>query len=99
MIDPRLLLICPEDNCLIVQPLAAGAEVMLEQGDATVRAPLGLGHKLARHAMPKGEKILKYGAVIGSLTQPSRPGTTSIRTTSTATTRRPTRWKRAIAIE
>lgn len=75
MIDPRLLLISPEDNCLIVcSPLAAGAKVMLEQGDATVRAPLGLGHKLARHAMPKGEKILKYGAVIGSLTQPVAAG-------------------------
>ena len=47
---------------------------MLEQGDATVRAPLGLGHKLARMPCPQGEKILKYGAVIGSLTQPVAAG-------------------------
>lgn len=68
-LDPQLLLISPEDNCLIVRSaLPAGACVQLEAGTAVIPAPLGLGHKLARHAMPAGEKILKYGAVIGSLT-------------------------------
>jgi len=68
-LDPQLLLISPEDNCLIVRSaLPAGARVQLEAGAAVIPAPLGLGHKLARHAMPVGEKILKYGAVIGSLT-------------------------------
>ena len=67
-LDPQLLLISPEDNCLIVRrALPAGARVQLEDGSAVIAAPLGLGHKLARHAMPAGEKILKYGAIIGSL--------------------------------
>ncbi|QQB32449.1 UxaA family hydrolase [Achromobacter deleyi] len=68
-LDPQLLLISPEDNCLIVRhALPAGARVQLEDGSAVIAAPLGLGHKLARRAMPAGEKILKYGAIIGSLT-------------------------------
>lgn len=73
--NPQLLLIAPEDNCLIVCcALPAGTRVQLESGAAVLRTPLGLGHKLARHDLHAGEKVLKYGAVIGSLTQAVKAG-------------------------
>ncbi|WP_283148847.1 UxaA family hydrolase [Silvimonas soli] len=68
--DRRLLLIGPQDNCLIVcAPLAAGETVLVES--VTVRIPhaIAIGHKLARHNIAQGEKILRYGAIIGSATQ------------------------------
>ncbi|MDE2043377.1 MAG: altronate hydrolase, partial [Alphaproteobacteria bacterium] len=36
---------------------------------ATTPIALGVGHKVARHALPAGAKIIRYGAAIGSLTQ------------------------------
>lgn len=68
-LDARLVLLSPEDNCLIAcRHLAAGAVVQLEEGGrATLSREIGLGHKLARRAIRAGEKVLKYGAIIGSL--------------------------------
>lgn len=67
-LDSRLVLLSPEDNCLIAcSHLAAGAVVQLEGCSATLPREIGLGHKLARRAIVKGEKVLKYGAIIGSL--------------------------------
>lgn len=67
-LDPRLVLLSPQDNCLIAcRHLAAGTVVQFEGGSATLPHAIGLGHKLARRAIAAGEKVLKYGAVIGSL--------------------------------
>ncbi len=67
-LDPRLLLLSPEDNCLIAsRTLGAGSKVQLESGIFMLSQEIGLGHKLARHAIASGGKVLKYGAVIGSL--------------------------------
>jgi altronate dehydratase small subunit len=74
-LDPRLVLLSPEDNCLIAcSHLAAGAVVQLESGSATLPREIGLGHKLARRVIPAGEKVLKYGAIIGSLRMPVEAG-------------------------
>ncbi|PMS14706.1 hydrolase [Trinickia dabaoshanensis] len=69
-LDPRLLLLSPEDNCLIAATtLAAGTALELE-GDTVVLADtIALGHKLARHAFAPGEKIVRYGAPIGHVTR------------------------------
>lgn len=65
--DKRLLLTVPEDNCLIVcARLAAGEAVLIEGQTVTLPQPIAIGHKLARRDIQKGEKILRYGAVIGS---------------------------------
>lgn len=68
LIDARLVLLSPADNCLIAcTHLAAGTAVRLEGGTVALAKDIGLGHKLARHAIAAGQKVRKYDAVIGSL--------------------------------
>ena len=75
LIDTRLVLLSPADNCLIAcTHLAAGTEVRLEGGAVTLATDIGLGHKLARHAIAAGQKVRKYDAVIGSLRTPVEAG-------------------------
>ena len=69
MTDTRLLLLSPTDNFHVLRgAIDAGETVALEDGQAVVSARLGLGHKIARRAIAAGEKIVKYGAPIGSAT-------------------------------
>jgi altronate dehydratase small subunit len=39
-----------------------------------VRSSVGVGHKLARHALSAGDKVRRYGAPIGSMTQGAASG-------------------------
>lgn len=67
--DPRLLLLDPRDNVLVVRArIRAGEAVSLDGARVDVPADLPLGHKVARKAIAAGEKIVKYGAPIGSAT-------------------------------
>jgi len=69
--DPRLLLLAPGDNCVAVAAtLAAGTRLLIDGAEVVTQAPIGIGHKLARRDIAAGEKVLKYGAIIGSATQP-----------------------------
>lgn len=73
--DSRLLRLHAADNVLtVIATLEAGAR--LRVGDAEVVAParLPLGHKIAARAIAAGEKIVKYGAPIGSATRAIAPG-------------------------
>jgi altronate dehydratase small subunit len=68
-IDARLLRLHPADNVLTeIATLEAGAEIQVNDAVATVRTRLPLGHKVAARPISSGEKILKYGAPIGSAT-------------------------------
>ncbi len=68
--DPRLLLTVPEDNCLVVcAPLRAGEVVVIEGQGVTLASDIAIGHKVARHAIAEGEKIVRYGAIIGHAVQ------------------------------
>lgn len=68
--DARLLLLAPDDNVFVLRgAIEAGETVMLETEPATVALRLGLGHKIARHAIAAGSRIVKYGAPIGSATE------------------------------
>jgi hypothetical protein len=70
MTDTRLLLLSPDDNVFVLRgAIDAGEVVVLETGQATVPTRLGLGHKIARRAIAAGERIVKYGAPIGSATE------------------------------
>jgi hypothetical protein len=70
MTDTRLLLLSPDDNVFVLRgAIDAGEVVVLESGQATVPTRLGLGHKIARRAIAAGERIVKYGAPIGSATE------------------------------
>jgi altronate dehydratase small subunit len=68
--DARLILLSPEDNCLIAGArLDAGTEVEIEGERVTLARTIDLGHKVARGAISKDEKVLRYGAVIGHVTE------------------------------
>jgi hypothetical protein len=65
--DPRLVLLAPEDNCVVVaQALARGDRVTIDGEPVEVEKAVGVGHKLARRPIARGERVLKYGAVIGT---------------------------------
>lgn len=69
-IDPRLLLLSPVDNVVIARDsLPAGTLLRLGATEIRLAAEVLRGHKLACRAIAPGEKILKYGAPIGSATR------------------------------
>jgi altronate dehydratase small subunit len=64
--DKRLILQSPQDNCLIAAArLEAAQEVLIEGQRITLGKTIELGHKLARRALKTGDKVLRYGAIIG----------------------------------
>jgi hypothetical protein len=68
--DPRLILLSPQDNCLIAAArLESGLQVEIEGEQVTLAKSIDLGHKVARRALMKDEKVLRYGAVIGHVTE------------------------------
>jgi hypothetical protein len=67
--DRRVVLLAPEDNCVVVaHAMRAGDTLTLDGETIAVARAIGVGHKLARRAIRAGEKVLKYGAVIGTAT-------------------------------
>lgn len=70
-----LLLMAPDDNCLIARAqLAAGSAVEIDGASVVLGEAIALGHKVARRALRPGDKVLRYGAVIGSMTAPVKAG-------------------------
>lgn len=66
-----LLLMSPEDNCLIARTaLASGDVVAIDGQSVTLAQDIHIGHKVARRALAVGDKVLRYGALIGSITAP-----------------------------
>ncbi len=75
MDDPRLLRLHAEDNVLtVICALAPGDEVRIDGSTIRITRNLPIGHKIAARAITAGEKVLKYGASIGSATHPIAPG-------------------------
>jgi hypothetical protein len=73
--DSRLLRLHPDDNVLtLIASLAAGEQIVVDGRMVTIPKALALGHKLAARAIATGEKIVKYGAPIGSATRAIAPG-------------------------
>ena len=73
--DGRLILLSPQDNCLIAGArLEAGTEVEIEGERVTLSKAIDLGHKVARGPLAKDDKVLRYGAVIGHVTGPVARG-------------------------
>lgn len=65
----------PEDNIVVLTRSAAGGSEVLAGGRlVSLPVSLGLGHKLAGRAIRQGEKIIKYGAPIGSATRDIEAG-------------------------
>jgi hypothetical protein len=73
--DPRLLLLSPGDSVYVLRDQIAAGETVWVAGVAVAfPQSLGLGHKIARVAVPKGDPVIKYGAPIGRATQAIAPG-------------------------
>jgi hypothetical protein len=70
-----LILLHPDDNVLVLSaPVHVGDVLTIDGAAVTAMAEVAVGHKLARHALAAGAKVLKYGAPIGSMTAPAAPG-------------------------
>lgn len=70
-LQSKVLLMAPEDNCLIARATLLRGEVVQIDGRAvTLTQDIQIGHKLARLALHPGDKVTRYGAPIGSVTRP-----------------------------
>ncbi|OWV46821.1 hydrolase [Mameliella alba] len=70
MVSGPFLLLHETDNVLVARQVAPeGLEVALEVGPVTLSRLIPLAHKIARHDIAEGAKILKYGMPIGVATQ------------------------------
>jgi len=64
---PSLLLMSPEDNCLIARhDLQAGRAVVIDGATVVLPGDVRLGHKVARRHLRAGDKVVRYGAIIGT---------------------------------
>lgn len=64
-----LILLHPDDNVLVLSaPIKTGDALEIDGHRVIATSDIAVGHKLARRALPPGEKVLKYGAPIGSMT-------------------------------
>jgi len=67
--DSRLLVLAPQDNVAVLRAALRAGETVLV-GGRPIMPPRAImaGHKVARRAIAAGDKIVKYGAPIGSAT-------------------------------
>ena len=56
------------------EAIAAGEHVVIGGVDLPLSKAIMRGHKVARLPIAPGDKVYKYGAPIGSATQPITPG-------------------------
>lgn len=70
-----LLRISDEDNVyVLLRSVNTGTRLLLGKQTVVVENALELGHKIAARNIAAGEKIVKYGAPIGSATRDIRAG-------------------------
>lgn len=67
--DPRLLLLHPGDDVMVLRAAVDAGERLVVAGTAVVPAErLGIGQKIACRAVRRGDPVIKYGAPIGRAT-------------------------------
>jgi len=70
MINKHFVLLNKADNTFVCcKQILAGGSIILEDVEVTMTADITVGHKIARHAITDGEKVIKYGVSIGSATK------------------------------
>ncbi len=71
----RILQLSPEDNVgVVTATVEAGQSLSIAGRSLTVDRRIPTGHKIAVRPIAPGEKVLKYGAPIGSATRAIQPG-------------------------
>lgn len=69
------ILLHPDDNVLVLaEPIRAGQTLEIDGQSVIASDDVAVGHKIARWRLEIGDKVLKYGAPIGSMTAPTAPG-------------------------
>lgn len=69
MLMSNFVLLHADDNVLICRKHApAGGEVELDGALTSLSEDIPVGHKIARRALNAGDKVIKYGAPVGSMT-------------------------------
>jgi hypothetical protein len=67
--DPRLLVLAPGDNIAVARlEIAEGTVLQVACRSVTLQRAMGFGHKIALRDIAADERIVKYGAPIGSAT-------------------------------
>ena len=70
-----VLLLDPADNILIAaQTLPPESVVEWDGQVVTIHQAIDVGHKIARFALSKGDKVLRYGCPIGTMTADAAAG-------------------------
>ena len=70
-----VLVLSPEDNVVVCRRDVRAGERLVMDGDVVIaRSDVALGHKIARHAIHRGAKVVKYGMSIGSSTSEIQAG-------------------------
>ncbi|WP_454884719.1 UxaA family hydrolase [Sphingomonas oryzagri] len=71
----QLILLHEDDNVLVVvAPVEAGDPLTVAGGTVPAREGITIGHKVARKALRPGDRVIKYGAPIGSMIAPAEAG-------------------------
>ncbi|MGH1558656.1 UxaA family hydrolase [Caulobacter segnis] len=69
------ILLHPDDNVLVLAaPIHAGQTLEIDGAELVAPDDVAVGHKIARRTLAVGDKVLKYGAPIGSMTAPTAAG-------------------------
>ena len=72
---PKFILLHPQDNVLVCCRQANVNEIItIGKEKIALLQNMELGHKVARQALSRGDKIIKYGVFIGSARQAISPG-------------------------
>lgn len=67
--------ISPADNVVVCcRAMAPGERIVVEGRELLIRESVALGHKLALVTLAPGDKVLKYGMPIGSMTAAAEAG-------------------------
>lgn len=66
----QAILLHPDDNILVcVAHIYTGDVVDIDGEPIVIKQDIDVGHKIARRALTAGDKVFRYGAPIGSITQ------------------------------
>ena len=69
MTPSPFILLHPDDNVLVCRAhVEKGQVIVLDGRDITLSSDIDVGHKIARRDLKAGDKVIKYGAPIGSMT-------------------------------
>jgi altronate dehydratase len=65
----KFIIMHENDNCAtMLENIRKNEEVMIQNNSIKINHNIPLGHKIALKTIKKGEKIIKYGEIIGLAT-------------------------------